>query len=437
MSTLRFGSFELDQRASELRRGGSRLRLRAQPLRVLQLLVEHAGYLVTRERVKERLWPDDTFVASDVAINKAVSELRAVLGDSAAHPRFIETLSKRGYRFVCPVTHIAFSGPRGSESALGEAHRVCRIGRYLWSRRTLPDLHASIGWFHQALELEERCAFAHAGLADANVLLGIWGLQPHDLAFVTARRSADRALALDPGLAEAHVSLAEVVKGYEWNWSRAERRYQHALSLNPGCVSAHHGYAQLLVVLRRYREAAVHIELARRADPVSPAVNAYLPYIYLAGRAYDRARDEAKWAVDLEPHSPLAHWFLGRALLFSNEVPSAVGALQRAATLAAGASMWTAELAYAKARAGDRAGASALLAELIERSRHTFVSSYDLAIAHAGLGDRGPALDHLEQAFAQREMRVISLGDPEFDHLQADPRFKRLVHRLALPSLQP
>jgi tetratricopeptide (TPR) repeat protein len=202
-------------------------------------------------------------------------------------------------------------------------------------------------------------------------------------------------------------------------------------------VSAHHGYAQLLVVLRRYREAVVHIELARRADPVSPAVNAYLPYVHLAGRAYDRARDEAKWAVGLEPHSPLAYWFLGRALLFSNEVSSALGALQRAATLAGGASMWTAELAYAKARAGDRAGAFALLAELLERSRHTFVSSYDLAIAHAGLGDRGPALDHLEQAFAQREMRVISLGDPEFDHLQADPRFKRLVHRLALPSPQP
>jgi DNA-binding winged helix-turn-helix (wHTH) protein len=201
MATLRFGSFELDQRASELRRGGIRLRLRAQPLRVLQLLVEHAGHLVTRVQLQERLWPDDTFVASDLAINKAVSELRAVLGDSAAQPRFIETLSKRGYRFVCPVSVIAFSGPHGSESALGEAHRACRIGRYLWSRRTLPDLHASIRWFHQSLELEERCAVAHAGLADAHVLLGIWGLQPHDVAFAAARRSADRGLALDQSVA--------------------------------------------------------------------------------------------------------------------------------------------------------------------------------------------------------------------------------------------
>ena len=390
MSRIRFGSFELDPRAGELRRGGIRLQLRAQPLRVLLLLVEHAGQLVTREQLQERLWPDDTFGAFDLAINKAVSELRAVLGDSAAHPRFIETLSKRGYRLVCPVTEIAFSAPGAPESALGEAHRASRIGRYLWSRRTLPDLHASIGWFQQAVAVEERCAVAHVGLADANVLRGIWGLQPHDLAFVTARRSADRALELDPRLAEAHVSLAEVLKGYEWNWSRAERRYQHALALHPGCVSAHHGYAQLLVILRRYREAVAHIEQARHADPVSPAVNAYLPYVYLAGRAYDRARDEAKSAVDLEPHSPLVYWFLGRALLFSNQVPGAVGALQRAATLAGGASMWTAELAYARARAGDRAGASALLSELIGRSRHTFVPSYDLAVAHAGLATARP-----------------------------------------------
>jgi tetratricopeptide (TPR) repeat protein len=285
--------------------------------------------------------------------------------------------------------------------------------------------------------VEERCAVAHAGLADANVLLGIWGLQPPDLAFARARRSADRALALDPGLADAHVSVGEVLKGYEWNWPRAERRYQRALSLNASCVYAHHSYAQLLVVLRRYREAVEHIERARRADPVCPAVNAYLPYVYIAGRAYDRAREEARWAVDLEPHSPLAHWFLGRALLFSNEVPSAVAALERAATLAGGASMWMAELAYAKARAGDRAGALTLLSELIERSRDTFVSPYDLATTFAGLGDRASALDHLEQAYAQRVMRVIGIGDPEFDHLQTDPRYKRLVHRLALPQPQP
>ena len=261
-------------------------------------------------------------------------------------------------------------------------------GRYLWNRRTVTDLYSSIGYFEQALEIENTCAVAHAGVADANVVLGIWGLHPPDVAFGAARQAAARALALDPNLAEAHTSFAEVLKGYEWDWCQAERRYQHALSLRPGYAPAHQCYAQLLVSLRRYGEAASHIEQARRADPVSPAINSFLPYIYLAGREYGRALQEAQRAVELEPSAPLAHWYLGRAHLFSNHVERAVGALEHAVTLAGPASMWEAELSYARARAGDHPGALRLLSELIERARRDYVSPYDLASrVH---GHRGP-----------------------------------------------
>jgi tetratricopeptide (TPR) repeat protein len=299
---------------------------------------------------------------------------------------------------------------------------------------TVTGLYSIIRYFEQALEIENGCALAHSGLADANVVLGIWGLQPPDTAFGAAGRAAARALALDPNLAEAHTSFAEVLKGYEWDWCRAERRYQHALSLRPGYAPAHQCYAQLLVSLRRYGEAASHIEQARRADPVSPAINAYLPYIYLAGREYGRALQEAQRAVDLEPHAPLAHWHLGRAYLFSNHVERAVGALERAVTLAGPASMWEAELSYARARAGDHPGALRLLSELIERARRDYVSPYDLAVAFTGIGDHESALDHLEQAFTQRVMRIVGLGDPEFDGLRADPRYRRLLDRLRLPG---
>ena len=103
MPILRFGVFEVDPDSGELRKRGFRLRLREQPLQLLLMLIEHAGRVVTREQLRHRLWPDGTFVDFDRAINKTASELRGALGDSASSPRFIETLSKRGYRFVCPV----------------------------------------------------------------------------------------------------------------------------------------------------------------------------------------------------------------------------------------------------------------------------------------------------------------------------------------------
>jgi hypothetical protein len=97
--------------------------------------------------------------------------------------------------------------------------------------------------------------------------------------------------------------------------------------------------------------------------------------------------------------------------------------------------MWDAELSFAYARAGDRAAAMRLLSGLVHRARHDYVSPYDLAVAFSGIGDRGSAVDYLEQAVDQRVMRVLGVGDPEFDDLRSDPRFVRLVDRLRLPRL--
>jgi DNA-binding winged helix-turn-helix (wHTH) protein len=233
MSILRFGVFEVDRDSGELRKRGFKLRLREQPFRLLLTLTDHTGRVVTCEQLQQQLWPDGTFVEFDRAINKAVSELRRVLGDSASNPRFVETLSKRGYRFIVPAENTN----RPSEPLHrfhSDSQLAYAMGRYLWNRRTVPDLHSSVGFFARALEIESGSALAYSGLADASVILGIWGLQPPDAAFGAARRAATRALELDLSLAEAHTSLAEVFTGYEWDWCRAERHYQHALSLNAG-----------------------------------------------------------------------------------------------------------------------------------------------------------------------------------------------------------
>ena len=107
---VRFSVFELDLAAGELRKNGAKLRLQEQPFQVLALLLERAGDVVTREEMRQKLWPADTFVDFDHSLNTAVNKLRETLGDSASSPRFIETLARRGYRFIAPVQNSVGTG---------------------------------------------------------------------------------------------------------------------------------------------------------------------------------------------------------------------------------------------------------------------------------------------------------------------------------------
>lgn len=109
---LRFGTFEADLRAGELRKQGKRLKLQDQPFQVLTVLLQRPGEVVTREELRSQIWPDDTFVDFDNSLNTAINKLREALGDSADSPRFIETLPRRGYRFLALVT-----SPDGKETA--------------------------------------------------------------------------------------------------------------------------------------------------------------------------------------------------------------------------------------------------------------------------------------------------------------------------------
>lgn len=103
---IRFGDFDVDTRSGELRKQGLRIKLQVQPFQVLQILLEHAGNVVTREELRKRIWPADTFVDFDQGLNNAVKKLRDALADDAENPSFIETISKRGYRFISLVEEL-------------------------------------------------------------------------------------------------------------------------------------------------------------------------------------------------------------------------------------------------------------------------------------------------------------------------------------------
>src|SRR5438874_7664956 len=152
---LRFGVFELDPRAGELRKHGLRVRLQEQPFQVLAMLLEHQGEVLTREELQKKLWPADTFVDFDHGLNKAINKIREALSDSADSPRFVETVARRGYRFLAEVK-VADSAPVRSQDLATEPHPVAEARDRLdlaGKPAMLKHLFSSFAWKAPALVL--------------------------------------------------------------------------------------------------------------------------------------------------------------------------------------------------------------------------------------------------------------------------------------------
>lgn len=129
--TFRFGEFELDVEAGELRRKNRRVKLQPQPFKLLLLLVRKAGTLVSRDEIRRELWPDGTFVDFDQAVNFSIKQIRDVLGDEADRPLYIETVPRRGHRFIAPITTPGQAGPRPSFFPMGATG--IRLEKALWA----------------------------------------------------------------------------------------------------------------------------------------------------------------------------------------------------------------------------------------------------------------------------------------------------------------
>ncbi len=138
---LRFGVFEVDLRSGELRKQGVRIKLQEQPFHVLTVLLQQPGEVVTREELRNQNWPADTFVDFDNSLNTAINKLREALGDSADNPRFIETLPRRGYRFIAPVAGVD-GAPR--ETATGVSARQRSSSRKIVVAAAIAVLAAGI-----------------------------------------------------------------------------------------------------------------------------------------------------------------------------------------------------------------------------------------------------------------------------------------------------
>jgi tetratricopeptide (TPR) repeat protein len=234
-------------------------------------------------------------------------------------------------------------------------------------------------------------------------------------------------------MAEAHTSLAFVNLYYDRDWTGAGREFRRAIELNPNYANGHHWYGEYLSLVGRHPEAIAESQRARELDPLSNIINAWVSSRYFFAGQYDKAIEEGRNAVQIDPDFAPARLVLGQAFEQKGMLGEAIAELHKASTLAGGSSMYAASLAHALALAGRRPEASRMLQDLRREAARRFISSYDLAIASVGLGDKSKTFELLWAAVREGSPRVAFLGvDPRFAEMRADPRFSALLRSIGL-----
>ncbi len=578
---LCFDIFELDIRAGELRKRGVKLRLQGQPLQVLATLLKRAGDLVTREELRAEIWPAGTFVDFDHTLHNAIARIRETLDDSAEAPRYIETLPRRGYRFIKRVDEVEKSStpplrrnrkfePRGiqavavlpledfsadqghdyfadgmtealitglakikalrvisrtsamqykgarkslpkiarelnvdaviegsvlrsgervriavqlihaasdqhlwaesyerdfrdilslqseiarqvatevrivltpeEQARLGSArqvdpaaHELYLKARYYWNKRTEESVKKAHSYFHQAIDNDPTFAQGYAGLADCYNILGYYNALPPVEAYPKGKAAALKALELDASLADPHATLGVVKRDFEWDWCGAEEEFERAIELNPGCVEAYHWRGTLFSMMGRHAEALCEKMKALAIDPLSVVIRTDLARMFYYRRDYDQSIEHYQAALDMDPNFGSAHLWLAQVYGQKGLFERAILELEAGMRLSNDSTYALAKLGQGYAMAGRGDEAHAVLNRLNALSSQRYVSPYDIAMVHVGLGGNDAAFAWLHSAFEHRSVWLGYLNvEPQMDPLRTDPRFPGLLRRAGL-----
>jgi len=311
-----------------------------------------------------------------------------------------------------------------------KAYEAYLQGRFFLGQGSEEGLRRAFEFFQKALAIEPNYAAAHSGLASYHAILPFHSQLSPAQVFPQARAAAQRAVELDEKLAEAHASLAYIRAYYEWDWTAAEREFRRALELQPSYADAHFSYSRFLAASGRLEEAMVEIGRARDLDPMSASLKANTALLSYFGGRYDKALEELLELRKLNPELPLVHWGIGLVYEQKGMHEEAIASFQKATSLSKSINMRS-SLGHAYAAAGKRDEARAILEEIAERSRRSYVPSYFSALVYAGLEEKDRAFEWLERAYQERSTVLAYLNlDPRLANLRGDPRFSDLLRRV-------
>ena len=447
---IRFDAFEVDFEQRELRKSGTRLKLQRQPFRILELLLQKPGSLVTREELAGHLLPG-LHVCFDRGLNTAVNALRQILGDSFREPRFIETRPGLGYRFIAPTEAVRPAADSSAPEPSSDSRHVLRDrddakkyaanfesyqdylkGRFFLSKACAESILKAIAHFEAAIAQDRNCAPAYAGLSDAYCDLALIGLSSAENT-AKAKTLAASALQLDLDLAEAHVAQARVNMLFGLDWSGAHAACIRALELAPEHAGAYRAFATLLSATGNHEQALRTARHARVLDPLSLPVNTDLAWHLFVAGEFEAAAEHCWKALTMETTFAPAQYTLGLAYEQMDMLQEAITELKNSDAGLGQHEAAVSGLGHVYAVAGMHQQARELISELEAVSTRRYISPYWQALIYIGLGDSSSALALMERAYQARDAALLWIAvDPRLANLKIDERFRRILQGMNL-----
>jgi adenylate cyclase len=416
----RSSSFSLDTRSIDLREVGEKLgvgavlegsvRRQGNQLRIsVQLVNVEDGFHIWSEKYDRKM--DDIFAIQDDIALRVTEKLKVTLLQGGK-----ETIGK---------THTRST----------RAYELYLKGRFYINRRG-PAILTGIQYFQDAFDADPLFAPAYAGYADANLLCALYGLLPPLSTMQKAKLSADKAIEIDPSLAEPYCSLGFYYACCEWNWEASEKFFLKALELNPRYAQAHSWYGLILLawVMGDFEKAKMHGQAAIKAEP--RAANGYAVYgaiLHVAGE-YKACLAACKTGTELDPYAFLCRIYEGEAYNSLKEYQDAINAFEQAMKISNNHHFALNGLISTYYNMGKLNKASVLMYELKERNlKHNLAN----AITGLSLGytDTDAAIEFLKKALKEREPFVLTLKYENWisDMLKEDRRFQPFLKRIGFP----
>jgi TolB-like protein/DNA-binding winged helix-turn-helix (wHTH) protein/Tfp pilus assembly protein PilF len=327
----------------------------------------------------------------------------------------------------------AGSGQRKVAPVNRDAFEAYLRARYYLDQRTGPEVGKAVSWFQKAIESDPAYAPPYAGLADCynqqgTVMIG--AKSPADSRKL-AMAAANRALEIDPDLAEAHAALA-YSNLYDWNWARARQGFERAIALNPNYAPAHLWFAHYLTARGEFDRGQQEVRLAADLDPLSPIIQTQIAWLLGHARRFPEAIAQYRKVLVQYPDYQWALWSLGGALLETGDYGAAIQTFEQAAHVNRTASM-LGSLAWAYGRAGRKQDAEKLLKELQSLSEHSYVPPHAMVHVYLGLGDADKVFEWMEKSYQERSNSLLWLGSGAlFDPVRSDPRFEAYLRKVGL-----
>jgi DNA-binding winged helix-turn-helix (wHTH) protein/Flp pilus assembly protein TadD len=471
----RFLGYNLDPVRRVIARDGELLPMPPKVVDTLIVLVEHAGKVVDKDTLMHSVWPDTAVVESSLTRN--ISLLRKALAQDGNGETIIQTVSRRGYRFLPPVEtadendeRIRLPGARLDPAVAGtaagatpplrralalasaalviaaivgafltagplstpdrgevltEAEREYVLGRHSLNKIEPAHVERALKRFQKAAELNPDSALAHAGIADSHVLM-IQLATPRANSLSEARWAARRAIALDPNLAPPRVSLGYVAAMSGLDLASARREFERAAEI--GVPAALPGYGDYLTWIGDLEGARRYFTRAKQIDPVSPLIGTRAARLEYFARRYEHAIELLTDVLEREPSFSQARYYLALSHAFERRTDAALRELRRAQL---NPDLLATDEAWIRALGGDTASAHALIAERRKAIDAGTRKWTVLLIPAISIGDRELAIQALEEMWTTREIELLHLKvDPRFDPLRSDVRFQNLMKRV-------